>query len=783
MRKYILILLCHLVASALMASPADARLFGHVSDKTTGEHLPHITLLVKGTSIATVTDADGNYELRNLPAGNMTLEARFVGYKTGSQTVVVDRGSPKEVNFQLEKSSLTLNEVVVATNRNETTRRLSPTLVSILDVETFDKANACTIAEGLGFVPGLRVENNCQNCGFTQVRMNGLEGVYSQILIDSRPVFSALAGVYGLEQIPTAMIDRIEVMKGAGSALFGAAAIAGTINIVTKEPLRNSAQLSHSLLSIGGTNSFDNNSAFSATLVSDDAKLGVAAFGQKRHKSAYDHNGDGFSELPQLNSSSMGFRSFVKTGMYSKVTFTYHHIHEFRRGGDRLEEQPYDAFIAEQIQSYIDGGSARYDIASPDGRHRWSIYGATQLVNRQSYYGAGIPVSEIISDPDLTQSEKLDAIQLRMGAFGKTKDLTYSLGTQYSRHFDSFLWMPSTLTAGADYTADILTDKSGYREGDISQTAGTSSLLLQNEWKNRQWSILLGGRIDKHRLIDYAIVSPRANLRYNPIPEMSLRLSYGYGFRAPQLFDEDLHVDLASGTRIVRKLSPNLKAERSNSLSAAVDWCVETTSVDVDFLVEGFLTRLQNPFTAISEGQADGTVVKTVINSTGAKVYGINFEIQAGYKSILQVQAGLTLQRSLYKEAVKWSGNADDEVKTTRRMMRTPDVYGYAIVTWNPLKRLSSNVSGKYTGRMLVPYEAGGTLNRTVDSPSFFELGWKLAYEIPLYKQASFEVNAGVQNIFNSYQEDFDKGPNRISTYVYGPNLPRSFYLGGKLSF
>ncbi len=85
MRKYILILLCHLVASALMASPADARLFGHVSDKTTGEHLPHITLLVKGTSIATVTDADGNYELRNLPAGNMTLEARFVGYKTGSQ--------------------------------------------------------------------------------------------------------------------------------------------------------------------------------------------------------------------------------------------------------------------------------------------------------------------------------------------------------------------------------------------------------------------------------------------------------------------------------------------------------------------------------------------------------------------------------------------------------------------------------------------------------------------------------------------------------------------------
>lgn len=783
MKKSILIFLCHLAVSALMANGSDVKLLGHVIDKTTGEPLPHITILVKGTTVATTTDVAGNYVLKNLPAGNITLEARFVGYKTGTQKVNLKKNAATEINFELEKSSLTLNEVVVAANRNETSRRLAPTLVSMLDVETFDKTNSCTIAEGLGFMPGLRVENNCQNCGFTQVRMNGLDGVYSQILIDSRPVFSALAGVYGLEQIPTSMIDRIEVMKGAGSALFGAAAIAGTINIVTKEPLHNSVQVSHSILSIGGTDSFDNNTAFSATLVSDDAKLGLMAFGQRRHKSAYDHNGDGFSELPQLNSSSMGFRSFVKTGIYSKLTFTYHHINEFRRGGDRLGEQPYDAFIAEQIQSYIDGGSARYDIVSPEGKQRWSIYGAAQLVNRKSYYGAGVPVSELLSDPALTESERLEAIELRMGSFGKTKDLTYSLGTQYSRNFDSFIWMPSTLTAAVDYTADRLTDRSGYREQPISQTAGTSSFLIQNEWKNHQWSILVGGRIDKHRLIDYAIFSPRANLRYTPIPEMNLRLSYGYGFRAPQLFDEDLHVDLAAGTQIIRKLSPELKAERSNSLSGSADWCLETALIDFDFLVEGFLTRLNNPFTTVSEDQADGTIVKTVVNSTGAKVYGVNLEVQADYKSILQLQVGLTLQRSLYKEATKWSGNAHDEVEATRRMMRTPDVYGYTIITWNPLKRVSSNLSGKYTGRMLVPYEGGGTLNRTVNSPSFFELGWKLAYEIPFYKQAVLEVNGGVQNIFNSYQRDFDKGPDRVSTYVYGPNLPRSFYVGGKLSF
>lgn len=782
MKKFILIFLCHLVVSALVANNPRTQLSGYVSDKSTGERLPHITILVKGTSIATTTDAAGNYVLKNLPAGNIILEARFVGYETGTQKVNFKKDTATEVNFELEKSTQALNEVVIAANRNETSRRLSPTLVNMLDVATFDKTNSCTIAEGLSFMPGLRVENNCQNCGFSQVRMNGLDGVYSQILLDSRPVFSALAGVYGLEQIPATMLDRIEITKGAGSALFGAAAIAGTINIVTKEPVKNSAQLSHSILSIGGTNSFDNNSAFSASLVSDDSELGLMVFAQRRHKSAYDDNGDGFSELPQLNSSSMGFRSFVRTGIYSKLTFTYHHINEFRRGGDRLGEQPYNAFIAEQIQSYIDGGSAKYDILSANAKHRVSIYGAAQAVNRKSYYGAGIPVSELLADATLTDGEKQEAIQLRMGSFGKTKDLTYSLGTQYSRNFDSFIWMPSTLTAAADYTADILSDRSGYRDP-ISQTAGTSSFLLQNEWKNHRWSILVGGRIDKHRLIDYAIFSPRANIRYNPVPEMNVRLSYGYGFRAPQLFDEDLHVDLASGTQIVRKLSPELKAERSNSLSGSVDLCLETTSIDFDFLVEGFLTRLNNPFTTVSEDQAEGTILKTVVNSTGAKVYGVNLEVQAGYKSVLQLQVGLTLQRSLYKEATKWSGSADDEVKAVRRMMRTPDVYGYSILTWNPLKRLSANLSGKYTGRMLVPYEGGGTLNRTVNSPSFFELGCKLAYEIPFYKQTVFEVNGGVQNIFNSYQRDFDKGPDRVSTYVYGPNLPRSFYLGGKLSF
>ena len=154
------------------------------------------------------------------------------------------KGQTLELNFEIAEDRVASTWVVVAT-RNETTRRMAPTLVNVVSMKTFENTNSTCLAQGLNFQPGVRVENNCQNCGFQQVRINGLDGPYTQILIDSRPIFSALSGVYGLEQIPANMIDRVEVMRGGGSALFGSSAIAGTINIITKEPyvIRHSSRI------------------------------------------------------------------------------------------------------------------------------------------------------------------------------------------------------------------------------------------------------------------------------------------------------------------------------------------------------------------------------------------------------------------------------------------------------------------------------------------------------------------------------------------------------------
>ena len=306
-------------------NPSDANVIGHVIDKKSGEHLAFINIFLKGTTIGTVSDATGHYFLKNLPEGKYTLVMQSIGYQTIERTVTLRKGKTLEVNFEALEDAISLDGVVVSANRNETTRRLAPSLVNVLDSRMFEANNATSLSDGLNFQPGVRVENNCQNCGFQQVRINGLEGPYTQILLDNRPIFSALTGVYGLEQVPANMIERVEVMRGGGSALSGSSAIAGTINIITKEPLRNSAQVAHSLTMTGGSRP-DNNTTLNASLVTDDHKAGIYLFGQSRYRASYDHDGDGFSELGRIHAKTLGFRSYLKTSTYSKLTFEFHNI-------------------------------------------------------------------------------------------------------------------------------------------------------------------------------------------------------------------------------------------------------------------------------------------------------------------------------------------------------------------------------------------------------------------------------------------------------------------------
>ncbi len=225
---------------------------GHVIEKETEEGLPFATVKIVETGQGTTTDEGGRFLFKDIPEGEYTLRAQMMGFITMEKKVTVSPEYAVDVHFALEELSKEIDEVVVSANRNEVSRRDAPVVVNVLNQKTFERVNSTDLAKSLNFQSGLRVENNCQNCGFPQVRINGLEGPYSQILINSRPVISALSGVYGLEQIPVNMVERVEVVRGGGSALFGANAVGGTINIITKDPIDNSYQVSTNLSNQNG---------------------------------------------------------------------------------------------------------------------------------------------------------------------------------------------------------------------------------------------------------------------------------------------------------------------------------------------------------------------------------------------------------------------------------------------------------------------------------------------------------------------------------------------------
>ncbi len=749
------LMLCGVAASA-------ATITGVVTDTETSEPLPFTTVRLNGTTLITVTDADGRYTFSGLKTGSYTPEASYTGYTSARRDITIaDARQEAAVDFSLSPDAFMLDQVVVTGSKSETKRRFSPTLVNVVTAKTFDLVSACSLADGLNFQPGVRVENDCQNCGFTQVRINGLDGHYSQILMNSRPVFSALTGVYGLEQIPANMIERVEVMRGGGSALFGSSAIGGTINIITRDPVENTAEVSHSLTLMGVTGGdMDNNTTVNASVVSPNEKVGLFIYGQNRNRDGYDHDGDGFTEIAALKTQTIGARTFLRATDRSRLTVEYHGTHEYRRGGDNLDLPPHQAMVAEEVDHNIHGLESSFDIRDRSGDNRWNIFAAMQDTRRKSYYGSE-------QDPN---------------AYGRTHDLVALGGAQWTHAFKRLWFMPAELIAGVEYNYNYLNDVTIGYDHDVTQCVNIYSGYLQNEWRTDRWGFLVGARLDKHSLVDNPIISPRANLRFNPSQNLNFRLSYSTGFRSPQAYDEDFHVAIVGGERVVTVLAPGLKHESSNSVSGSVDWYSNIGAVQTNLLFELFYTDLSDVFALRQLDQPDekGNAVLERYNGDGARVMGANLEAKA-VVSDFQTQLGLTLQRSRYKVAEAWSDNPD--VPAEKRMFRTPDLYGYLTMSYRPVKPLSIALSATYTGDMLVQHLAGsGTpVDVAVKTPAFFDANFKVSYELKLTGKVCLDLSAGVMNIFNAYQNDFDKGYLRDSGYIYGPSLPRSLTFSAKL--
>lgn len=768
---YTIILSLFLVPSWIVANEAnenppqkkprtDANIAGHVVNAHTKEHLPYIQIRVKETTIGVSTDATGHYALKNLPVGEITLEVSSAGYKTTEKKITTKPDTFMEVNFLLEEEPLLMNEVVVSATRNETNKKEAPIIVNIASSKLFEATASCNLAETMNYQPGLRVEYNCGNCGVPQLRINGLEGQYSQILLDSRPIFSSLAGVYGLEQLPVGMIERVEVIRGGGSALFGASAIGGVVNIITKEPLRNSVSVSNTTHILKG-GKIDANTTLNASFVTDDHKAGIYIFGMLKDRDSYDRNQDGFSDIPKINSETVGFRGYYRTSDYSRLTAEYHHIHEFRRGGNNFDKPPHETDITEQLNHKIDGGGLRFNLYTPDQKHRWEVFTSGQLIRRASYFGA----------------------EKNPNAYGNTDDKTFVGGTQYTYTMDKLWFMPAELTAGIEYNYNKLSDHYVELARNIEQTTRIVGGYLQNEWKTNKFGFLLGARLDKHNLMDNVVFNPRANIRYSPNEKIGLRASYSSGYRAPQTYNEDLHVEAVGGSLALIELAKGLKPEYSHSISASADLYHHFGRVQANLLVEGFFTFLDDVFMLERTGQNED---ESIIywerrNGSGAKIKGLNFEGKIGIPGTFEVQLGYTLQSSRYNQPEPWS----KQLEPQRKMFRAPNNYGYLTSTYHITPAFKASVFGNYTGSMLVKhtfYHENQEIDREKNTPDFWDMGVKLSYQFQLGSSTRLELSGGVKNLFDAYQKDLDYGPLKDTSYIYGPMFPRTVFMGAKIS-
>lgn len=787
MKKYIyrlFISLPFLITFVFIGQTQTATLSGQVNTAK-GEPLSFTSIIIKGTNLGTTSDNEGNFTIKNIPAGTYQVNVSFIGYSSVTETLTLEANQTIEKTYSLQEDVFNLEGAVVSGTRYKYDRSSAPVIVNVVDNKLLNATQSIAISEGLNYQPGVRVETNCQNCGFTQVRLNGLEGAYSQVLINSRPVFSALNSVYGLDQIPTNIVEQIEVVRSGGSALYGSNAIGGTINIITRDPVENNWSIGSNTALIDGE-ALDQTFNINGSIVSEDLNSGVTFYGMSRNRDSYDANGDGFTELVELENTVFGAKAFFKPSERSKLAIDFSALNEYRRGGDRLDLAPHFTDITEELEHNTFFGGLNYDQWSKDDRNKFSLYVSAQSTERDSYYG-GLGGGKTVEDS-----------LLAISAYGGTTDLSIVTGGQYNR----YLTNEDVITLGIENQYYNTRDEiQGYNRI-VDQQVNTIGLFGQYEWKPiEQFTALLGARYDITKVdglyqigditnetdINIGVLSPRVTLLYKINPDLRLRGGYARGFRAPQAFNEDLHISSVGGEPQFVILSEELDKETSDAYTASINWSKNLGLAQVNFLLEGFYTQLNNPFTQVSTGAVlpNGSIVEEVRNGEGATVSGMNFEISYSPTSDLAFQLGGTAQQSRYDETqvlFEPTGTSGESVVAVDEFVRNPNLYGYFTSFYRISDAFKIDLTGTYTGSMIVPrvVNESGFLN-LIESDPFLDVNLKASYDFNITDEFDLQLSGGIKNIFNSYQEEFDAGPTRDSDFIFGPMAPRSLFISMKI--
>jgi len=762
---------------------------GKIVDKATGEPLPEANVIIKGTLLGAAAGMEGKYSISNVLVGSYRIVATMMGYRAVTKEVKI---SPKEIvhlNFELQESAIEMGGIVVTGTRTPRYVKDVPVRTEVITARRLKERGAPNLYEALEGVPGIRVEQQCSYCNFSIVRMQGLESGHVQVLIDGQPIYSGLAGVYGLQQIPAGNIDRIEIVKGAGSALYGSSAISGVINILTRKPTAEQTLEASINLGSYGTNEY---------IISASRKLGnldAMLTAQKNTGDAIDENEDGNTDRVKTDNISIGTRINAYNVLGDdQITFNGRTLNESRQGGE-LEtwENPFAAG-AEHIKT------TRYE-AGIGYKRRFRYGGEIGLNISYCLHKRNATNDAFLGDYMATHNDTVPAVN-EMEPYLADENL-YVVDANYShpigRHY---------LLGGIQYSYNDLDETGRYVIVDEADTnygetytsesekyAHDAGVYLQDEFSivNGILEIVLGARYDIHRSkdkfggsgkvaprdmpsleYDEKAFNPRLALMCRLSPEFTLRGSVGTGFRVPYGFSEDLH--LCSGSPRVNKPA-GLKPEKSVSFNLGADYSAKRFTVNTNL----FRTNLQDKigFTDASEASARLGYTYEWANIGKAYTQGVEFGSRVLLSRDLDLDLNLAYTDAQYEnEREDWVNHpvhGNKYAEDSKHIPRVPEItgginLGYSPGDWNFV------FGGDYTGSMYIDYckdeEVTDPESYIKHTDPFFILNGRLSRSFPSEEMTIF---AGVKNLLNYIQPE--KHPDDAA-FMYAPYTGRIVYGG-----
>ncbi|MGB0369151.1 MAG: TonB-dependent receptor, partial [Flavobacteriales bacterium] len=683
------------------------------------ESVPFANVVLKGTTFGVSANENGEFKLENIPFGNYQIQISSIGFVPFTQKIELKSEELQLGKLELAPSVLGLDEVVVTGTMKETFVSASPIKIDVVTSKFLEQTTTPTnLVEAINLVNGVEEVVGCGVCFTNSISINGLPGPYTAILVDGSPLFGNLASVYGLNSIPASMIERMEVIKGPNSTLYGSEAVAGVINIITKHP-KDQPLVD---VNVMGTT---HGEVFGDIAISNQIgkKLHVSNGASVAYINVYnDDNKDGFGDFVSMDRVFVFSKWQLDRKERRRFSLMAKYYYEDRRNGvqDYMENRAYrtlrgnDSIYGESIYTHRAELFGTYDL--PTSEKFWVDY-SFSYHDQNSVYGSDFYIAQqYIGFANFIWNRKFGRNDLLAGLTGR------------------YQWYDDNTVA----TADTVT---GFRKGQI-----IPGLFIQDDWEavKEKLSVLGGVRLDYYQAHG-PIVSPRLSFKYKPGKWTTIRGNFGTGFKVVNLFTED-HAFVSGQREVV--IEDELKPEKSFNGSVNFNHIFTLGNSQGSIDVDGFYTHFTNKI--IPDYETEGQIV---YENTGgfASTWGVSASINHEFKFPLRSKIGFTYQRATETEPDEFG------VMQSTPILFASDWTGtfsfvYTLRKWKLDFAYSANITGPMQLPEIYDLDANGdelSVPRPTRSKPFYLDNLQITKNIA---KINLKVYVGIENIIGYRQ-------------------------------